>query len=50
MIQLCLIKILDYEAQEHLKRKRVLECAKCPVKEKCAKWVKESEQRRKVDN
>lgn len=39
MIQLCLIKVLDYESQEYLKKKRVLECEKCPVKEKCAKWV-----------
>lgn len=34
---------MDYEAQEHMKKKRVLECKNCPVKESCAKWVKENE-------
>lgn len=40
---LCLVQVLDLEAQEHLKKKRVLECNKCPIKEKCAKWVSENE-------
>ena len=43
MIQLCLIQVLDLEAQEHIKDKKVLECKECPVKENCAKWVKENE-------
>ena len=41
VIQLCLVQVLDYEAQQYRKKKRVLECAKCPVRESCAKWVKE---------
>lgn len=45
MIQLCLVQVLDYEAQKHLKKKRVLECKDCPVKESCAKWVKENNDR-----
>lgn len=40
VIQLCLVQVLDYEAQT-TKKKKVLECAKCPVRESCAKWVKE---------
>ena len=41
MIQLCLVQVLDYEAQQYRKKKRVLECKDCPVRESCAKWVKE---------
>ena len=42
MIQLCLlVQVLDYESQKHFKKKKVLECSKCPVRESCAKWVKE---------
>lgn len=44
MIQLCLVQVLDYEAQKHFKKKKVLECSKCPVRESCAKWVKENEE------
>lgn len=39
VIQLCLVQVLDYEAQ-HRKKKRVLECKECPMRESCAKWVK----------
>lgn len=39
----CLVKVLDYEAQEHLKKKRVLECKKCPLKEKCKVGEREYE-------
>lgn len=35
MSDLCLVKVLDYEAQEHMKKKTVLECEKCPIREKC---------------
>lgn len=41
MIQLCLVQVLDYEAQQYRKKKRVLECKDCPMRESCAKWVKE---------
>lgn len=40
VIQLCLVQVLDLEAQK-AKKKKVLECVKCPVRESCAKWVKE---------
>lgn len=48
MIQLCLVQVLDYEAQT-TKKKKVLECAKCPVRKSCAKWVKENENRKRED-
>ena len=34
---LCLVKVLDYESQQHLKKKKILECCNCPIKEKCQK-------------
>lgn len=43
MIVLCLVQVLDYEAQEHRKNKKMLECNKCPMRESCAKWVKDNE-------
>ena len=33
---LCLVKVLDYEAQS-AKKKKVLECKDCPIKDKCKK-------------
>ena len=36
----CIVKLLDYEAQEFFKKKRVLQCDKCLVKENCEKWMK----------
>lgn len=49
VIQLCLVQVLDYEAQT-TKKKKVLECAKCPVRESCAKWVKENEENNRNKN
>lgn len=49
-MSICLIQLLDYEAQEHMKKKRVLECKNCPVKESCAKWVKENEESNRDKN
>ena len=43
-MSICLIQVLDYEAQKHMKRKRILECKNCPVKESCAEWVKNNEE------
>lgn len=42
-MSICLIQLLHYDAQEHMKKKRVLECKDCPFKDKCAEWVKENE-------
>lgn len=38
---LCIIKYLDYEAQElsNIKKKRVLKCSDCPVRESCTKTI-----------
>ena len=49
MIQLCLVQVLDYESQKHFKKKKVLECSKCPVRESCAKWVKEKNEENNRD-
>lgn len=49
VIQLCLVQVLDYEAQQHRKKKRVLECKECPVRESCAKWVKEKNEENNRD-
>lgn len=49
VIQLCLVQVLDYEAQT-TKKKKVLECAKCPVRKSCAKWVKENEENNRDKN
>lgn len=40
VIRPCLVQVLDYEAQKHLKKKRVLECNKCPLKDKCERGEK----------
>lgn len=42
-MSICLIQVLDYEAQKHMKKKRILECKNCPVRESCAEWVKNNE-------
>lgn len=33
MSELCIVQVLDYEAQvqAHLKKKRILECKNCPI-------------------
>ena len=49
-MDLCLVKLLDYEAQQYKKKSRVLECKDCVVKENCAKWVKENEANSKDRN
>ena len=37
MHDICLIQVLDYEAQNYLnkKNKKVLECKNCPIKDNC---------------
>lgn len=35
MEELCVVKVLDYEAQKDLKKKKVLKCDNCPIKDKC---------------
>ena len=35
MSEICLIQVLDYQAQEGFKKKKVLECKNCPFKDKC---------------
>ena len=35
----CLVKVFDFEAQT-TKKKKVLKCSKCPIREKCEKWVR----------
>lgn len=41
MGDICLIQVLDYEAQNHLnkKNKKVLVCKNCPIKDKCKKYT-----------
>ena len=39
-MKVCLIQVLDYEAQKDFKKKRVLECEKCPLRFKCGKKEK----------
>ena len=42
MSDICIIQVLDYEAQNYLnkKDKKVLECKNCPIKDKCKKGEK----------
>lgn len=35
MSDLCIVKVLDYEAQQDLKKKKILECCNCPIKDNC---------------
>ena len=39
----CVVKVLDYEAQGNIKNKKILECSKCPIKDKCNKFRKEND-------
>lgn len=32
MSDICVVQVLDYEAQRDFKKKRVLECENCPLK------------------
>lgn len=41
MSEICMVQVLDYEAQKDFKKKRVLECEKCPISFKCEKKAKE---------
>jgi hypothetical protein len=43
MSDICIVQVLDYEAQLSLstKKKKVLECKDCPIKDKCKKGRKE---------
>lgn len=48
MSQLCLIKVLDYEAQQYRKKKKVLECEECILRDSCK--AREKEENEKVNN
>ena len=37
MSDICLIQVLDYQAQKHFKKKKVLKCKDYPFKDKCTK-------------
>lgn len=39
----CLVQVLYYESQKHQKKKKMLECKDCPVKDNCEE--KENEER-----
>ena len=41
MSDVCLVRVLDYEAQKDFKKKRVLECENCPME--CEKKEKNNE-------
>lgn len=40
---ICLVQLLHYDAQQHMKKKKILECKDCPFKGKCAEKGKKNE-------